>query len=238
MNSEATAYFPKAFKATAEVSGPSQPRVEVVTPVRSESYRGVDVLDRCTGSSDEDLLERIKDGSRQALGTLFRRHSATVRAVARRILQDAAEADDLVQEVFLFLSQKACLFDAAKGNGRSWVIQVTYHRAIDRKRYLVSRRFYSSLGLDEVETSATSPFGRISYEESIEGVLGRETLREIKDSLSADQQRVIELHFYEGHTIDEIAREMKQTVGNIRNHYYRGLEKIRQGVAAAKLRAK
>lgn len=186
--------------------------------------------------SDEELLIDLAKGSRDSLSFLFRRHARTVRAVAFRVLRDSAEADDLVQDVFLFLSRKASLFDPAKGSGRSWIIQVAYHRSIDRKRYLNSRKFYSLLGLDDAEIS--TPTFRTAYEESIEGVLGRETLREIKDSLSLDQLRVIELHFYEGHTIDEIAREMKQTVGNVRNHYYRGLEKIREGIAAAKLRTK
>jgi RNA polymerase sigma-70 factor (ECF subfamily) len=189
-------------------------------------------------SSDEELLLGLAKGSRDSLSILFRRHARAVKSVAFRILRSSAEADDIVQEVLLFVYKKASLFDAAKGSGRSWIIQIAYHRAIDRKRYLVARRFYSTLGFDGVETSLSPSFAGTPYEESIEGVLGIDTLREIQDSLSPDQQRVIELYFYEGHTIDEIAKEMKQTVGNIRNHYYRGLEKIRQSVRAAKLRVK
>ena len=90
------------------------------------------------GSSDEFLFERLRDGDHGALALLFRRYARMVRGVAYRILRDAAEADDLLQEVFLFLFRKWALFDASRGSARSWIVQVTYHRAIDRRRHLLS----------------------------------------------------------------------------------------------------
>jgi RNA polymerase sigma-70 factor (ECF subfamily) len=91
--------------------------------------------------SDEALMEQLGTGNKDALALLFRRYARMVRAVAYRILRNPSEAEDLLQDVFLFLFLKSQLFDRARGPARSWIVQVTYHRAIDRRRYLISRRF-------------------------------------------------------------------------------------------------
>ena len=189
--------------------------------------------------SDEFLFEKIREGDHGALALLFRRYARMVQAVSYRILRDAAEAEDLLQEVFLFIFRKWALFDASRGSARSWIVQVTYHRAIDRRRHLASRNFYVSAELDESLLSMDGPIADSAfYERSIEGSLGTEMLTKIAEALSIDQRRTIQLYFFEGYTFEEIAEHTKQMVGNVRNHYYRGLEKIRKLVFAPELRDK
>ncbi|MGA7521295.1 MAG: sigma-70 family RNA polymerase sigma factor [Acidobacteriaceae bacterium] len=193
--------------------------------------------DRLTAISDEEQLKQIRAGDKEALGTLFRRYARMVRTVARRILRDASEADDLVQDVFLFVFRKASLFDPAMGSVRSWLIQVTWHRAIDRRRHLAARHFYTRVDLEEDLLGSDAGQGLLRfYEDSMEGALGRETLRRIEESLSDDQRRVVRLYFFEGHTVGEIAALLGQTPGNVRNHYYRALEKMRREIFPAQLR--
>jgi RNA polymerase sigma-70 factor (ECF subfamily) len=189
--------------------------------------------------SDEVLFEQLREGDREALAILFRRYARLVRGVAYRILLNASEADDLVQEVFLFIFRKSGLFNHELGSARSWIVQVTHHRAVDRRRYLSSRHFYKSVELENEITGANGFRQEIAfYEQSIEGVLGKEILKKIDNALSEDQRRTINLHFFEGYTLDEIAGLLGQTIGNVRNHYYRGLEKMRQQIFRAKLRVK
>ena len=77
------------------------------------------------GASDEELLQQVgRRGDREALAILFRRYATMVRALAERILRDPAEAQDLVQEVFLFVLRKASLFDPSRGPARSWLGQM------------------------------------------------------------------------------------------------------------------
>jgi RNA polymerase sigma-70 factor (ECF subfamily) len=189
--------------------------------------------------SDELLMEQVRQGSREALVPLFRRYAHAVRSVACRILRNDAEADDLVQEVFLFVFRKAALFDSSLGTARSWIVQVTYHRAIDRRRYLTSRRYYT---FEDIDASAQEPSDDrreiATWEKSLEGVWGRKTAAEIRSLLSADQLQTIELHFFEGHTLEEIAERMNQSLVNVRHHYYRGLEKLRKSAFARKLQPK
>ncbi len=92
---------------------------------------------------DEALMARVTGGDQQALGCLFQRYGRLLHSIASRILKDAAEAEDLVQDLFLFIHRKCGMFDSSKSSARSWIVQMAYHRAIERRRYLVTRQFYT-----------------------------------------------------------------------------------------------
>src|ERR1700730_18205107 len=99
--------------------------------------------------SDETLLKEICLGSKEALAVLFRRNARLVRGVALRVLKDPSEADDLVQDVFILIHRLCRTFDSSKASAQFWILQMTYRRAISRRRYLNSRHFYTQLELDE-----------------------------------------------------------------------------------------
>lgn len=185
--------------------------------------------------SDETLMLQICDGSREALAILFRRYARLVRTVALRILRDASEADDLLQDLFLFIHRNSSTFDSSKAAVRSWIVQMTYHRAIDRRRYLNSRHFYTRVDLDGV-AGLPDPRSESREHEDRFGLLVRNTtIQGLLDALSDDQRNTLMLHFSEGYTFDEIAAKLDQSLGNIRNHYYRGLEKLRKQIFPARL---
>src|ERR1700757_5023616 len=99
--------------------------------------------------SDEALIAEVCLGGREALAILFRRYARVVRGVALRVLKDASEADDLLQDIFLLVHRLCGTFDSSRGSGRFWILQMTYRRAISRRRYLTSRHFYTHLDLDQ-----------------------------------------------------------------------------------------
>jgi RNA polymerase sigma-70 factor, ECF subfamily len=232
MTSEA-AYFPDGVLRSRE-TGRSTQRLAETSPEGLGPSIAI-----AAEISDEQLLEQVREGSQEALVPLFRRYAHAVRSVACRILRNEAEADDLVQEVFLFVFRKAALFDVSLGTARSWIIQVTYHRAIDRRRYLMSRRYYT---FADVDASAEEPPDQRraipSWETSLDGIWGRKAAAELRSLLSADQLRTIELHFFEGYTLEEIAERTGQSLVNVRHHYYRGLQKLRKSLFARKLQPK
>jgi len=176
---------------------------------------------------DEDLLARIAKGDQEALGCLFPRYARVVRSIAARILRDSAEADDLLQDLFLFIHRKCAIFDSSKSSARSWIVQMAYHRAIERRRYLATRQFYSPM---ETESNMVhmlgTPTGESDY--SAEAVFGRNGLNKVLKSLSEDQGETLRLHFFDGYTLAEISQKLGQPLGNVRNHYYRGLDKLRR----------
>jgi RNA polymerase sigma-70 factor (ECF subfamily) len=246
MSSEAAAYFPEALTSASEVREPAQGASELPSGLPSKVQPQIDTSEPSTNAvtqiaeiSDETLLEQVGQGTREALALLFRRHVRTVRNVAYRILRNEAEADDLVQDVFIFIFRKAVLFKASRGTARSWIVQVTYHRAFDRRRQLNTRHFYTSRELDDAALNVADRRSEVLFSEwSLEAVWGRESAARLRQLLSPSQLRTIELHFFEGYTLEEIAGRLGQTLGNIRNHYYRGLEKLRKSAVAGKSRTK
>ena len=182
--------------------------------------------------SDETLMEQINNGNTEAFSVLFRRYARLVRTIAYKILRDQSEADDALQEVFLFLHRKSALFDSSKNSARSWIVQVTYHRAIDRRRYLQSRHFYTQVDLEDVARE----LGDTGYKTAIEG-LEYEGVRKLFHSLSENQRQTLRLFFFEGLTLHEIALKLGQTRGNVKNHYFRGLDKLRKQLLTAEARA-
>jgi RNA polymerase sigma-70 factor (ECF subfamily) len=184
--------------------------------------------------SDECLAARVIDKNRDALAILFRRYSRLVRGIALRILSDASEADDLLQDVFLFVHRKVSVFDPNKASFRSWIVQMTYQRAIDRRRYLHARHFYTHLDLEGAGEVVDHRAGR-EEGEVLSGLVGNTTIRALLDTLTEDQRDTLTLHFFEGYTFDEIALKLGQSFGNIRNHYYRGLDKLRKQMFPGKL---
>ncbi|HEV2398784.1 MAG TPA: sigma factor [Candidatus Sulfotelmatobacter sp.] len=98
---------------------------------------------------DATLVTDVARGSREALGLLFRRYAGLVRGVALRVLKDASEADDLVQDVFVLIHRVAQTFDSSKASVQFWIVQMTYRRALSRRQYLNSRHFYTRQELDE-----------------------------------------------------------------------------------------
>jgi RNA polymerase sigma factor (sigma-70 family) len=142
------------------------------------------------------LIARLCSGDTEALAFLFQRHARLIRSVATRILRDGVEAEDLVQDLFLFIQRKAGIFDGSKSSARSWIVQMTYQRAIERRRYLATRQFYArSEYQGRVEELVGRPTGEDDY--SPEAVFGRNGLKKVLDALSEDQRETLRLYFFE-----------------------------------------
>ncbi|WP_047496958.1 RNA polymerase sigma factor [Terriglobus sp. TAA 43] len=206
MNSEVALELPKTLGKIVD-AGPlptSRPVGQEMVPV-----------------TDEQLLVALVNGSHEALGLLFGKHARAVYRLAHRILCDETEAADLRQEVFLYLFERAANFDPEKTSGLSWILQITYHRAIDRRRYLSHRHHYQSEVFDETRQHEQRS------ELSAEHLDGKALLSRLREQLPPDQRKTLELHILEGYSFREIAERSGQTLGNVRHHYYRAIERLR-----------
>lgn len=187
-------------------------------------------LDGASEESDEKLMARICAGDQAALASLFRRYARVVRGVAYKVLRDSSEADDLMQDVFLLIHRLCGKFDRSRGTVRFWILMMTHHRAITRRRYLTSRHFYSYLDLEEEADRSGQLLSRsMPYVDAIgEAMERRDTLRTWFEELSHNQRETLALFFFGGYSFEEIAAKIGQTTGAARNHYYRGLDKLRR----------
>ncbi len=134
------------------------------------------------------------------------------------------------------IHRKCGMFDASRGPARFWILQMTYHRAIARRRYLNSRHFYTRVDLDDVGRELAAPGTDCSRLVAAgDGLLGREGFERVFEALSENQRQTLQLFFVEGYTLGEIATKLNQTRGNIKNHYFRRLEKLRKQIFGNKL---
>ena len=179
-------------------------------------------------ATDEHLMFRLHQGDEEAIAALFKRHSSAIHRVGKKMLRDSGEADDLVQEVFLYVYRRSELFDPSKGPARSWIFQVAYTQALSRRRKLKSIGLYSVLIADDLRDAESCSDLHPEYDETVEGLFGRNAWKRIVEDLTEDQRETLRLHFFEGYTFAEIADKLGQTYANVRNHHYRGLEKFRK----------
>lgn len=176
-----------------------------------------------SGLNDETLAAEVSHGRQDAFTVLYERHCGSVFHVARRILGDDGEAEEIVQEVLLEVYQRISQFDAQKGPFKSWVMRAAKHRSIDRKRHLQSRGIYDLLQIDEGVTSA-NPSGAMApfSQQELDHLL-----KELLKTLPARERKVIKLYFFRGLTLEEVRQEMKESLSAIRRLYYGGLNKLR-----------
>jgi len=182
---------------------------------------------------DEILISLISEGHQEALASLFRRYARTVRVAALRVLKDPAEAEDLLQDIFVLIHRLSGTFDSSRTSAQFWILQMTYRRAISRRRYLNSRHFYTQVELDE-GAMPRSDSGSGHSAGSVDQRLAELDLQKMFGTLSEDQQKTLRLHFIEGYPLDEIATMLGQSKRNIRNHSFRGLERLRKLIFAGK----
>jgi RNA polymerase sigma-70 factor (ECF subfamily) len=180
-----------------------------------------------TEATDELFRSGVVVGDRDALGCLFRRYARLVYGIGRRVLRDSAEAEDLVQDIFVYIHRKASLYDAARGSVRTWILQTAYYKALLRRAQLNSSQYYACVDPEGVEAPELADARSPAYDRSGEGLFGRQGWRELVCCLTEDQWETFRLHFYEGYTFAEIATQRGESVGNVRNHFYRGLERLR-----------
>lgn len=174
--------------------------------------------------SDAELMAHLQAGCNDALSILFDRYHRLVLSIARKIVRDPGEAEDVMQAVFLEIFRSVAQFDPAKGTTKVWILQYAYHRAINRRQHLIARNFYNQGDLEALENrlpDSRSGMGRLTQSEL------KHLLQQGLATLSAPQRQVIGLASWDGLSIREIAEKTGTSLVNVRHHYYRGLEKLR-----------
>ncbi|HSS40449.1 MAG TPA: sigma-70 family RNA polymerase sigma factor [Polyangia bacterium] len=162
---------------------------------------------------DRELLGRVAEGDVAALRDLYDEQAPRALAVARRILRNAEEAEDIVQETFLELWKRAPQFDGRKGGAVAWVITIARSRAIDRLRAAgTAGRAIEGAGT-AVDTHPTIPLSPAEHTER------RSTESRVADALAAlpkEQRQAIELAYFDGLSQTEIATKTGSPLGTVK----------------------
>jgi RNA polymerase sigma-70 factor (ECF subfamily) len=168
---------------------------------------------------------RLQARDSAALSLLFDRYSRLVLGIALRILNDYGEAEEIVQEAFFYVYQRATLFDPAKGRVKTWIAQNAYHRALDRKSHLARRGFYLGTDIGPLDDTL---LGKTDLEREVGAELDRVQLEKAFEELPDMQRRTLDLFYFEGLDLREISEKLNEPLGNVRHHFYRGLERLRK----------
>lgn len=181
---------------------------------------------------DTELTTCLQTRDAGDLNALFERYSRLVLGIACRVLGDPSEAEEVAQEVFLYLYRKPELFDPAKGTLKAWIVQITLCRALDRKSYLARRRVFA-INIDSLDVPE-----RTDLDMEIEAKLSRKHLERALADLTQMQRRTIEFFYFEGLDLKEISNQLRQPIGNVRHHFYRGLKRLRKSADLHRFRHK
>jgi RNA polymerase sigma-70 factor (ECF subfamily) len=174
--------------------------------------------------SDPELVEMLVEGNHDAMSVIFDRYYRLVMSVALRIVRDSGEAQDVVQVVFTDFYRQANLFDASKGSLKSWLLQYSYGRSINRKKSLKAQNFYDKADIETVDPASLSRTKKLFDLDSGEAAM---LIEQVLATLSDDQRKVIELVCFYGMTTVEVAHITGESFGNVQHTYYRGIEKLR-----------
>ena len=168
---------------------------------------------------DPELVFRMARGDQAALGALYERHAGRILALLLRILGERSEAEDLLHDVFLEAWRHAGDYSTARGTVSAWLVLRARSRAIDRRRSAPRARSVPLEGSDLPERGdpAADP-GRIH---------DQKRLGDLFSVMSAEEQEVILLGYFEGLSSTEIAARIGKPVGTVKSRTRSALEKLR-----------
>jgi len=178
---------------------------------------------------DRDLAERLKRREPQAMADLYDRYGRLAYSLIYRIVRDTGIAEDLVQETFLRVWNRAQGFDSERGALGAWLLAVARNRAIDYIRSTGGRMSRSSFEIQETENPAV--FADFERE-----VLNSDQVRRIRgalEKLNPNQRNVIELAYFEGLSQTEMADRMGQPLGTVKTWVRTALKSLREQLGAA-----
>jgi RNA polymerase sigma-70 factor (ECF subfamily) len=179
--------------------------------------------------SDQQTLERMARGDADALADLYDRHAARVYSLALRIVRDAGDAEDVVQEVFAQAWRQASRYTASRGAVAAWLLTLARSRAIDRLRARRARPDQQGAEAAATELPDLAPPVDWQY-------LSAEQIRLVRaalEQLPFLQRVAIELAYFDGLTHVEIAARLEEPLGTVKTRIRSALTKLRESLVGA-----
>lgn len=163
--------------------------------------------------SDEHLMHLVAQGDQKALATLYDRYSGQMLGVVKRIVSEQVLAEDVLQETFWRIWDKADSFDLSKGKFTTWAFSIGRRLAIDhyRRQKIRPQAVQDERALLQLETQADS----VNVASTVEQNLAAEQIQSALTTLSEPQRQAIEMAYFQGKTRQEISAETKTPLGTI-----------------------
>jgi RNA polymerase sigma-70 factor (ECF subfamily) len=175
--------------------------------------------------AEVELLRRVAQGDRRGFEELYDRFSGVLFSTASSVLNNQEAAEDVLQDVFVQIWEKAPLYDPARGKPLTWAITLTRNKAIDRLRATVRRNRLSEDMQRESQTQNQFD-DRSSFDAASTGDTNK-LVHEAMQKLSKDQREAIELAFFSSLTQPEIAERLNEPLGTVKARIRRGMMRLR-----------
>jgi RNA polymerase sigma-70 factor (ECF subfamily) len=186
-------------------------------------------------SDQDDLMERMRAGDADALSEFYDRYAGRVLGLSQRILGDGPLAEDVTQEVFMQVWQRAGGYAPLRGSPLPWLLAITRNLCIDHLRRRKSRPPTEPWAADDWSRDELLPdpggsvFDAVALEDQLRHV------RQAVAALAPEQQVVIELSYFHGLTRREIAHELRWPEGTVHTRARSALNALRLTLARAGL---
>jgi RNA polymerase sigma-70 factor, ECF subfamily len=186
------------------------------------------VFDEAERKIGIELIKRIASGDESALSEFYDRFAVTLYSVAMKIMKEARDAEDALQEGLVYIWRKAAVYDPRLSSPYSWAVMIVRNKCIDRLR--------SRLRVERIVERATAEFAnRCDVDElsAAEPELREQRIavRSILSQLTVEQRQALELAFFSGLTHEEIASHLETPLGTIKARIRRGLLRLREVLA-------
>lgn len=192
----------------------------------ADSTEGARARRKREKSEEAQLVRAVADGDADALARLYDRYSGMLLGLAHRVLGDASDAEEILQEAFFQAWNQAARYDPGRSSVSTWLVLITRSRAIDRLRSRKVAERTATAAQKEKRELHTSP-------EGVRDVLmleRRQRLRTELDRLPAEQREVLELAFYRGMTQSEIAETSGIPLGTVKTRTLLAVKKLRRAL--------
>ncbi len=204
------------------------PEVEDV-PAPAPAATAADATLDPNAPTDLELMHAIQEEKPEALEQLYDRYNGILKALILRVIHNEAEADDLLQEIFMEIWNQAKNFSAQKGKPLGWMVTLARRRAIDGLR---KKQAYARAGERFKDETEQQPDAWVhnSTEEEITFTDTRLHVRRVINTLPEAQQQAIELAFFRGMSQREIAANTNTPLGTVKTRLELGLKKLYDGL--------
>lgn len=174
--------------------------------------------------SEEDLLQRVGRRDARAFDQLYDTLAPRLFGLLRQMLHDEREAEEVLQDGFVQLWERASSYDATRSKAYTWAVMIFRNKAIDRMRMLGRRnRLVESAALEQVTLSALAPAADDEAQANERGAVVRKALTD----LPKEQRQLIEFAFLKGLTHHVIADSLGIPLGTVKTNIRRGLLRLR-----------
>lgn len=175
--------------------------------------------------TDFQLIQRIRSGDQAALGALYDRHANLIFSIALNTLQDKSGAEEVTQDVFLRVWNKAESYDTARGQVNTWLCTIARYRAIDMVRSRKVRIDSHTVDTEELgEQFLRDPS---NVETTSDANIEQQRVRAAVAKLPPEQREVLALAYFTGYTHQEIAEKLKIPLGTAKTRIRLALQKLR-----------